>query len=56
MSDLPQPTPRPLARVIAAMLDAERHSAELVAALAVTRAALLDLVKDGEHWGRTPER
>ncbi len=56
MSDLPQPTPRPLARVIAAMLDAERHSAGLAETLAIARAAMLDLVKEGDHWGRPPER
>lgn len=48
--------PRPLARVIAAMLDAERHSADLVQSLAVARAAMLDLVQNGDHLKPPPER
>lgn len=54
MSDLP--TPRPMARAIAALLDAERHSIGLAETLAIARAALLDALKDGDHWKQPPER
>lgn len=54
MSDLP--TPRPMARVIAALLDAERHSVGLAETLATARAALLDALKEGDRWEKPLER
>lgn len=52
MSDLPQPMPR----LISALLDAERHSTGLIEALAVARCAMLDLLRDGDHLKKLPER
>ncbi len=52
MSNLPAPMPR----LIAALLDAERHSAGLTEALAVARCAMLDLTREDERWKKPPER
>lgn len=50
MSNLPSPMPR----LIGALLDAERHSSGLIEALAVARAAMLDLTREDERWKKPP--
>ena len=48
--------PKPMPRLIAALLDAERHLAGLIEALTVARAAMLDLTRESDRWKQPPER